>query len=108
MLFRKSIEEEGNIERKLFKEDCCSNLILLQLFGLRELTDSSELILSLKLVSDFAAPSSSQGDQSKLGGPEKSLSENSPGVGREEWPPIVVVVHILNRFCHLFLYVYCV
>ena len=81
-------------------------MILLQPFELRELTDSSELILSLKLVSDFAAPSSRQGDQSKLGGPEKSLFERSPGVGREEWPPIVVVVHSLNRFCHLFLYVF--
>ena len=39
-----------------------------------------------------AAPSSSQGDQSKLGGPEESLFERSPGVGREERPPIVVVV----------------
>ena len=53
-------------------------------------------------MSDFAAPSSSQGDQSKLGGPEKSLSERSPGVGREEWPPIAVVVHSFNRFCHLY------
>ena len=50
------------------------------------------------MVSDFAAPSSSQGDQSKLGGPEESLSECSPGVRREEWPPIAVVVHSLNRF----------
>ena len=56
----------------------------------------------MKLVSDFAAPSSIQGDQSKLGGPEKSLSERSPGVGMEEWPPIAVVVHSLNRFCHYF------
>ena len=57
------------------------------------------------MVSDFVAPSSSQGDQSKLGGPEKSLSECSPGIGREERPPIAVVVHSLNRFCYLFLYV---
>ena len=40
----------------------------------------------------IAAPSSSQGDQRKLGGPEESLFERSPGVGREEQPPIVVVV----------------
>ena len=40
----------------------------------------------------IAAPSSNQGDQSKLGGPEESLFERSPGVGREELPPIVVVV----------------
>ena len=78
----------------------------LQLFELRKLTDSSELILSLRLVFDFAAPSSIQGDQNKLGGPEKSLSERSPGVGREEWPPIDVVVHNLNRFCHLILSVF--
>ena len=41
-----------------------------------------------------AAPSSSQGDQSKLGGPEESLFERSPGVGREERPPIAVVVTV--------------
>ena len=40
----------------------------------------------------IAGPSSSQGDQSKLGGLEESLFERSPGVGREERPPIVVVV----------------
>ena len=40
----------------------------------------------------IAALSSSQGDQSKLGGPEESLFECSPGVGREERPPIAVVV----------------
>ena len=40
----------------------------------------------------IAAPSSSQGDQSKLRGPEESLFEGSPGVGREDWPPIAVVV----------------
>ena len=42
----------------------------------------------------IAAPSSSQGDQSKLGGPEESLFERSPGVGREEWPPIAAVVPV--------------
>ena len=49
----------------------------------------------------IAAPSSIQGDQSKLGGPEESLFEHSPTVGREEWPPIAVVVQRLSRFCHL-------
>ena len=48
MLFRKFIEEEGNTVRKLFEEDCCSNLNSLQLLELKELTDNSELILSLK------------------------------------------------------------
>ena len=36
-------------------------------------------------------PSSIQGDQSKLGGLEESLFECSPGVGREEQPPIAIV-----------------
>ena len=40
----------------------------------------------------IAAPSSSQGDQSKVRGPEESLFERSPGVGREELPPIDVVI----------------
>ena len=57
------------------------------------------------MVSDFAAPSSSQGDQSKLGGPEESLSERSPGVGREEQPPIAVVVPVLTGFVtYLFMF----
>ena len=42
----------------------------------------------------ISAPSSSQGDQSKLRGPEESLFEHSPGVGREEQPPIAVVVQV--------------
>ena len=33
------------------------------------------------------------------------MSERSPGIGREERPPIAVVVHSLIRFCNLFLYV---
>ena len=44
----------------------------------------------------IAAPSSSQGDQSKLWGPEESLFERSPRVGREERPPITVVVQDLR------------
>ena len=42
----------------------------------------------------FAAPSSSQGDQSNLGGREESLFERSLGVGREEQPPIAIVVQV--------------
>ena len=53
----------------------------------------------------IVAPSSIQGDQSKLGGPEESLFERSPGVGREERPPIAVVVQSLSRFCHLTVFV---
>ena len=51
--------------------------------------------MSLKTGTRFiAAPSSSQGDQSKLRGPEESLFERSPGVGREEQPSIAVVVPV--------------
>ena len=53
----------------------------------------------------FAAPSSSHGDQSKLGGPEESLFERSLGVGREERPTIVVVVQSSSKFCHLTVFV---
>ena len=63
---------------------------------------SSDLILSVEywyLIT--AAPSSILGDQSKLGGPEESLFERSPGIGREERPLIVVVVQRLSRFYHL-------
>ena len=44
----------------------------------------------------IVAPSSNHRDQSKLGGPEKSLFERSPGVGRDERPPIVVVDQALR------------
>ena len=40
------------------------------------------------------APSSSQGDQSTLRGPEESLFERSLGFGREERTPIAVVVQV--------------
>ena len=46
----------------------------------------------------IAPPSSSQADQNKIGGPEKSLFERSLGVGREERPPIAVVIQLKNRF----------
>ena len=63
---------------------------------------SSGLVLSLKIwYLTIAAPSSSQGDQSKFEGLEESLFEHSLGVGREEQPPIAVVVQSLSRFCHL-------
>ena len=45
----------------------------------------------------IATPSSSQGDQSKLEDPEELLFERSLGVGREEQPPIAVVVQAQER-----------
>ena len=45
----------------------------------------------------IAPPSFSQADQNRLGGPEKSLFERSPGVGREERPPIVVVAQLKRQ-----------
>ena len=44
----------------------------------------------------IAAPSSSQGDQSKLGDHKELVFERSPGVGREERPPIAVVDQALR------------
>ena len=38
----------------------------------------------------------------RLGGPEETLFERTPGIGREEWPPNVVVVQlnqVLQSFC---------
>ena len=64
----------------------------------------AELVLSLgtgNLL--FSPPSSSQADQNRLGGPEKSLSERSLRVGREEQPPIAVVVHSLTGSAIYFL-----
>ena len=60
---------------------------------LKILLQYAELVLNLRTSTLLIAPpSSSQADQNKLGGPEKSPFERSPGVGREERPPIVVVV----------------
>ena len=44
-----------------------------------------------------------QGDQIELGGPEKSLFERSPGIGREERPPTAVVVYSLTGSAVYFL-----
>ena len=52
----------------------------------------------------IVAPSSSQGDQSKIGGPEESLFEHSPGVGREERPPIAVVNQDLRTGSAIYLF----
>ena len=79
---------KGKTIRKVFWEIICSNLVWYSLLAERNL-----LVLSLKTsILSFTAPSSSQGDQRKLGGPEKFLFERYLGVGREEWPPITVVV----------------
>ena len=53
----------------------------------------SGLVLSLRTSTWlFTSPSSSQGEKSKLGGLEESLFEHSLRIGREERPPIAVVV----------------
>ena len=62
-------------------------------YKLRELTDKFRICTEFEYWYEIiATPSSSQGDQSKLGGPEESLFERSPRVGREEQPPIAVVL----------------
>ena len=40
----------------------------------------------------------------RLGGPEETLFEHSPEVGREEWPPNVVVVQ-LNQVLQSFYFI---
>ena len=51
------------------------------------------MVLSLRTSTWlFSSPSFSQGEQRRLMGPKESLFEHSPGVGREEGPPIAVVV----------------
>ena len=53
----------------------------------------AKLVLSLRTGTLLIAPPSfSQADQNTLEGLDKSLFERSPGVGREERPPIAVVV----------------
>ena len=99
-----SLRKEGKTIRKLFWEECCSNLFITACW-LGELTDKFWINTEFEdWYMSIAAPSSSQGDQSKLGGSEKSLSERSPGVGREERPPIVVVVPVwIGSVTYLFM-----
>ena len=79
-----SLRKEGKTVRKLFWEECCSNLFITSCW-LGELTNKFWINTEFEYwYLTIAAPSSSQGDQSKLGGPEESLFERSPGVGREE------------------------
>ena len=93
MLFRNFIEERGkNSKEVVWVVAAVTWFLFYSYLGWQNCL----IVLSWFWVEDciwFAAPSSSQGDQSKLGGPEKLLSERSPGVGREERPPIAVVVH---------------
>ena len=90
------------IVRKVFWKINCSNLIWYSFLAERILLMSLGLVLSLRTSTWLiVSPSSSQGDQSKLGGPKESLFERSPGIGREARPPIAVVVQRLSRFCHL-------
>ena len=68
---------------------------LAQLCSWKILLQYAELVLSLKAGTLLIAPPSSiQGDQNRLRGSEKLLFEHSPGVGREERPPIDVVVKL--------------
>ena len=64
-----------------------------QLCSCKILLQYAELVLSFSTSTLlFAPPSSSQGDQNRFEGPDKSLFERSPGVGREERPPIAIVI----------------
>ena len=94
MLFKKFIGERGKIVRKLFERNAAVTWFITAC-QLGELTDKFRIgIESEDGYLIIAAPSSSQGDQSQLRGLEESLFERSPGVGKEEWPPIAVVVPV--------------
>ena len=68
---------------------------LVQLCSCKILLQYAELVLSLRTSTLLIAPpSSSQGDQNRLGGPENSLFECSLGFGREERPPISIVIQL--------------
>ena len=68
---------------------------LVQLYSWKILLQYAEWVLSLRTGTLLIAPpSSSQADQNKLKGHEKSLFECSPGVGKEERPPNTVVVQL--------------
>ena len=101
MIFRKFIGERGKIVRKLFERKAVVTWFITAC-QLGEFTDKFRIDTKFEdQYLTITAPSSSQGDQSKLGGPEESLFERSPGVGREERPPIAVVVQSSSRFCYL-------
>ena len=92
MLFKKFIGEKGKIVGKCFERESAVTWSLTA-SQLRELSDKFRVFIKSEywyLIN--VAPSSSQGDQSKLGGPEESLFECSPGIGSEERPPIAIVV----------------
>ena len=79
-----SLGKKGKIVRKLFWEECYSNLFITACW-LGELTDKFRINTKFEdWYLSIVSPSSIQGDQSKLGCPEESLFERSSGFGREE------------------------
>ena len=54
-------------------------------------------LVSCLLLHQFLAKET----RNRIWGPEETLFECSPGVGREEWPPNAVVVH-LNQVLQYF------
>ena len=96
MHFKEFIGKKGNFKEGVWRINY-SNLIWYNFLAERIWMTSLGLVLSLRTSTWlFVAPSSSQGDQSKLGGLEESLFERSLGVGREEWPPIAIVDQALR------------
>ena len=95
MIFKNFIGgRKGKTVRKLFERNAAVTWFITAC-QLGELTDKFWINTEFEdWYLTITAPSSSQGDQSKLGGPEDSLFEHSLGVGREERPPIAVVVQV--------------
>ena len=91
---RQGIYWEKEIEGRCLR-GTLQEVDLVQLCSWKILLQCAELVLSLRSGTLLIAPpSSSQADQNRLEGPEKSLFERSPRVGREEWPPIAIVVQL--------------
>ena len=88
----KFIGEKGKIVRKVFERKSTVTWFVTAC-KLGEFTDKFRIDTgSEDQYLTIVAPSSSQGDQRKLGGPKELLFERSLGIGREEQPPIAVVV----------------
>ena len=84
----------GRTVRKLFERNAAVTWFITAC-QLRELTNQFWINTEFEnWYLTIATPTSNQRDQSKLGGPEESLFEHSSGVGREEQPPIAIVVPV--------------
>ena len=85
--------------------NCCSNLICFQLFELRELTDSYELLLSWRLVSDLLHLVPSRETKASLGVLRSHcLSAIQELVGRNGLPLLLLSTAKSGSVIHFFMF----